>query len=72
MTQQEFETTAKEMRPLMYDVGLRYFHSQRRCGGCGTGVITSAVEILRKDGCEQKHQGIGNKGCKELLHKHET
>ena len=28
MTQQEFETTAKEMRPLMYDVGLRYFHSQ--------------------------------------------
>ena len=28
MTQQEFETTAKELRPLMYDVGLRYFHSQ--------------------------------------------
>lgn len=28
MTQQEFETTANELRPLMYDVGLRYFHSQ--------------------------------------------
>lgn len=28
MTQQEFETTAKELRPLLYDVGLRYFHSQ--------------------------------------------
>lgn len=28
MTQQEFETTAKELRPLMYDVGLRYFHSR--------------------------------------------
>ena len=28
MTQQEFEITAKEMRPLVYDVGLRYFHSQ--------------------------------------------
>lgn len=28
MTQQEFETTARELRPLMYDVGLRYFHSQ--------------------------------------------
>lgn len=28
MTQQEFENTAKELRPLMYDVGKRYFHSQ--------------------------------------------
>lgn len=28
MTQQEFETAAKELRQLMYDVGLRYFHSQ--------------------------------------------
>lgn len=28
MTLQEFETTARELRPLMYDVGLRYFHSQ--------------------------------------------
>ena len=28
MTQQEFEITAKELRPLMYDVGLRYFHLQ--------------------------------------------
>lgn len=28
MTQQEFETTAEELRPLMYDVGLRYFHSR--------------------------------------------
>lgn len=27
MTKQEFEITAKELRPLMYDVGLRYFHS---------------------------------------------
>ncbi len=28
MTQQEFENTAKELRPLMYDIGKRYFHSQ--------------------------------------------
>lgn len=28
MTQQEFETAAKELRQLMYDVGLRYFRSQ--------------------------------------------
>lgn len=28
MTLQEFETTARKLRPLMYDVGLRYFHSQ--------------------------------------------
>lgn len=28
MTQQEFETAAKELRRVMYDVGLRYFHSQ--------------------------------------------
>ena len=28
MTLQEFETTDRELRPLMYDVGLRYFHSQ--------------------------------------------
>lgn len=28
MTQQEFETIAAELRPMMYDVGMRYFHSQ--------------------------------------------
>lgn len=28
MTQQEFETAARELRQQMYDVGLRYFHSQ--------------------------------------------
>lgn len=28
MTQQEFETIAAELRPMMYNVGMRYFHSQ--------------------------------------------
>lgn len=32
MTQQEFETIAVELRPMMYDVGMRYFHSQDDAG----------------------------------------
>ena len=28
MTQQEFETAAKELRRVMYDVGVRFFHQQ--------------------------------------------
>lgn len=72
MTRQEFETAAKELRQLMYDVGLRYFHSQEDAEDVAQESLLRPVEILREGGCKHECQSVSNEGGKKLLHKHET
>ena len=61
MTQQEFETTAKELRPLMYDVGLRYFHSQDDAEDVAQESLLLLWRYCEKMGARRSIEGVARK-----------
>lgn len=72
MTQKEFETIVAELRPMMYDVGMRYFHSQDDAEDVAQESLLRLWKFCANMDAAMNVKGLAVKVAKKLLYKHEA